>query len=340
MSFTKTQLANINLKAEEMWTGSQATTTVVNSEAAKAVIENQTATFPEFDDRKKDKKITVSWLSSCDNEVRDCVDSCEINEQPLSSDTKDYEPKCLGEIGFSVNETELRTNRYSIEEVIAKGQNSKIIALDEKIAQIVLVGLKGASGVNVAPSPFTYDAVNKNTVIPAADYNVGIVGNLIQQAQLNQIQNPYYINDGSLWLEWFNKQMNAGNMDGMGDAQRVKALRMYFDQINFAKAGLTDNLFTIDPNAVALKTVNKHEDGIRELGGKVNRTLYTVDSLTLPGVKYDVVYTLECITGEQYVHQFRYRAHGLFAVNPESCPVTVGETTASRTGVLAYKKGA
>ena len=116
---------------------------------------------------------------------------------------------------------------------------------------------------------------------------------------------------------------------------------MYDDQYNFAAAGLTEDTFLIGKNAVAFQTVNKVADRQTLIGGQVQVTTYTVKSLVLPNVKYDVEYSLVCkIVGgkKTYVHTWRYTTNGLIELNPQGCPVTLGATTATPTGVLSYTK--
>ena len=346
MSFDTSRLAEIQTKAQIIWQDSQALQMPIFSDAAQAVLENQTVQFEELNDRDKDRKIKVHWIVDCEDTVKDCTPSCTLDMPEASTDVQEYEPNFCFEDGFKVNETDLRTSIFTVEETIARKLNGVLKRLDEKLSRTVLTSLKGFAGDNTNPSPYTYDRPNKTTIIPDAKFNASMVANLIQQSMLNQLVNPYYINDGTLFVEWLNKQFEAGNLDGAGNAQRVQALKMYYDQMNFAKAGVTDNLFAIDASAVALKTVNKFNDEIREMP-HINQTRYTVDSLSLPGVKYDLTYQMNCdLTGgrENDYHQFRVRANGLVALNPAGCPVVTGtgETaqTFNRTGVLAFKKGA
>ena len=160
---------------------------------------------------------------------------------------------------------------------------------------------------------------------------------------LNNMGDTYFLNNGSLFIDFYNAMINEGNLDGKGNATIIKQLKMYFDQINFGKAGLTDDLFAINKNAVALKTVNRHHDVPRVIGGKVGQTRYTIKSPNLAGVKYDAYYELTCKTvgGKDHLfHTWRFVVNGLVALNPTGCPITVNiggtPTTVSQTGVLSY----
>ena len=223
------------------------------------------------------------------------------------------------------------------------GLNASIKALDEFWAKQLLVKLKTFTGVNVAPQPFTFDAGLKTTLVPEANYNLKLLANWIQQAKLNRIANPYFIDNGSLFLEMLNAKFQAGNADGAGDASRLAQLSklLYDDQFNFAAAGLTEDTFLIGRNAVAFQTINKVKDQPTVIGGKVQVTTYTVKSLVLPNVKYDVEYTVVCkvVNGKRtYVHTWRLTTNGLIELNPQGCPVVFGGQTVTPTGVLSYTK--
>lgn len=344
--FTASALLELRLKAEQRWKDSANQTQFTpNAEAARAVLANQTATFTELNDRDKDNKIRVTWLSSCGAEVEDCETNCDLDEPELESASKLYEPNICKKIGFAIDAEKMRTNDYDVSDQVTLGMATRIKALDEYWATRILAELKVFAGPNVAPAPFTYDNTNKTTNVPTADYNVKIIANFLQQAMLNNMGNPYFIDNGSFYLDWINAQLDSGNLDGKGDAARIQQLKMYFDQFNFAKAGLTEDTFMISPGAVALKTVNRNPDTPTLIGGQIQQTVYTVPSIALPGVRYDVYYGLTCKTvsnKSHYMHTWRLETNGLIALNPEACPVTIDvggtPTVVTPTGVLSYTK--
>lgn len=354
--FSASQLLEVRLKAEQMWTDSQlAASLKPEAEAARAVLAHQTARFDVFDDINKDKKVKVTFIDACGVQAQDCVESCDISGNELSTGAKEYEPNICQIASFSVDVTKLRTNDYGSSEVVAQGLAAAVKALDEYWSQKVLAKLKTFAGVNVAPNPFTYDSTNKTTVFNSLDpaiykSNLQLLANFIQQAKLNRIAMPYIIDNGTFFVDMLNAAFDSGNAEGKGYAARLKAFAdmLYDDQFNFGAAGLTDSLFMIGSGAVAFKTVNKHPDVPTLIGGKVQQTIYTIPSNLLPNVKYDVTYTIECkIVGgkKHYVHVWELKTHGLIELNPEGCPVTWTDTASgqstivSPTGVLSYTKG-
>lgn len=343
MSLTATELLRLNVKAETAWADSALKNSLVKqTEAVKAVLENQTAKFTQFDDTTKDNKIGIDFINPCGDNVRDCVtDNCDIVEAELSTGRLDLEPNICKEIGFSVNEEKLRTNRYNLEDLYAEGVAEKLGLLDEYLSVKVLADLKTYAGVNAHAEPFTFNNVAKTTEVPSAGYNLGLIPQMINDSFMNKMGNTYFIDNGSLWADFFNAQMNAGNLDGKGQDALIKQVKFYFDQFNFNKAGISEDTFMISKSAVALKTVNKFENKMRVFGGKVAQTRFQIKSPNLDGVMYDAIYQENCINGE-IVHAWRFYLRGLFALNPKGCPISVNiggvPTTVQQTGVLSYSK--
>lgn len=341
---TKTVLLRLNAKAEDVWKTSALTNSrVAQTEAVKAILMNQTATFANFDDWTKDRKLGISWIDPCGGVVRDCVkDNCIIVEDELSTDMVEVEPNVCKELGFSINEDKLRTNMYDLDNMYQVGMKRTLDALDEYLSTHVLAGLKASTGTNVSPDPYTWNNTAKTTEVPTASYNIDLIPDLVQDAILNKMGTPYFIDNGALWKDFFKAEMNKDNAEGKGNKAMADYLgRMYFDMFNFAKAGLSESTFMISSDAVALKTTNKFAPTIVELKGDVGQTRYRIDSPNLEGVQYDVIYKLSCVDGE-IVHTWRVYLRGFFAVNPKGCPVSVNiggtPTLVQSTGILSYTK--
>jgi hypothetical protein len=352
-NFTPSQLLEVRLKAEQMWTDSQlAASLKPEAEAARAVLEHQTARFDVLNDTEKDRVVKVTFIDACGVQATDCTATCDITGTELSTGAKEYKANLCQQASFSVNVTKLRTNDYGSSEVVAQGLAAAVKALDEWWAQKVLAKIKTFAGVNVAPAPFIYDATAKTTKFTDLDpavyrSNLQLLANFVQQAKLNRIANPYIIDNGTFFVDMLNAAFDSGNAEGKGYAARLRAFEnmLYDDQFNFAAAGLTDSLFMVGSGAVAFKTVNKHPDTPTLIGGDVQETIYTIPSNALPNVKYDVTYTIKCVVTEnvkEYVHVWELKTHGLVELNPEGCPVNAvvnGEATVvTPSGVLSYTK--
>ena len=337
MALTPSLLLALNVKAEQMWGDSAlALSTQPNTETAKAILANQTATFREFEDVNLDNKVAVNFLSMCAMVAEDCEDNCDLDEAEPNSTVQQYTPDICKKVGFKINEKVLRTNQYQFEEMYAKFSAQAIDTLDEFWSVQALAKLKSFAGRNAFPAPYTYDATGKTTNVPSADYNTSLIPKLVQQAMLNKMGMSYFIDNGSLWEAFYLAQMNAGNLDGKGQANLIQQINVAFDQFNFGAAGITEDTFAISKGAVAFKTINKFADTPRVLTAE-GQTRMTVNSRSLPGVKYDLIHQEKCV-GDDIFQTFRVITNGGIWLNPESCPVTVGADTFTQSGVLSYSK--
>lgn len=338
--FSPSVLQDIMLRAEQVWsTGIRSQQYTANAVAARAILENQNARITAIENPEKDNTVRINWVDTCGTIVEDCESNCTLDEPESESKGKDYDLTLCKKTGFSVDAEKTRTNIYTVQDISAENMANSLKVMDEWVAQQSLVKLKAFAGRNAAPAPYTFDAVNNTTNIPAADYNRKLVAYLMQQQILNKMPGAYYIDNGGLWLDWTNAQLDAGNLDGRGDASRISALKMYFDQFNFGPAGLTEDTFMVAPGAVAIANKVRYTPTPTLIAGTIQQTRWTVQSPTLPGIQYDVFYALTCKTvsnKEHIMHTWRIEFNGDVFLNPAACPITVGGTTFSPTGVLSY----
>lgn len=344
-NFTASELLESRLKAEQYWKNAQnAATYKPKAGAAQAVLANQTQQFSEFEDENKDRKVRVTWIDACGVDVQDCVSNCEITEPELETKSKLYTPDICKKVGFSVDFTKLRTNDYTSDEIVMRGIASRVKALDEFWAKQILIKLATYAGINVAPAPWTFVADDMTTYVPDAQYNLKMLANVLNQAELNRMDDNYIIENGTLTIEMMNAAFDSGNLDGKGDATRANEFQklMTSDQFNFAASGITEDMFVIGKGAVAFQTLNEVAKEVNLIGGKVQVQTFQTPSIALPGVMYDTYYSVECKTinnKAHYFHTWRFETHGIVALNPEGCPVTVGGNVYTPTGVLSYTKG-
>lgn len=339
--FTNSALVDTVLKAEEFWTNSaQANVYKSNAAAALAVFEHQTATFTVLDDKEKDREVRVNWINPCGVTDQACTSDCDLTGPELETGVKNYAFDMCREVPFSVNAHTLRTSIYDVQEVAAKGLAQAVKKLDEYWAQQAILKMKAFSGINVAPLPFTWNAGDLTTEVAAADYNFSMVAPLIKQAMLNQMNSPYYVEKGELFIPYTNAQLEAMNADGKGGKQKADFLDLTFDMFNFDKAGVDETMFAIDAGAMAIQTYNRYPDAPTQI---IDQTHYSISSQLLPGVKYGVIYQLTCVTvgnRAQYKHTWKVVTEGGIWQNPNGCPVTIEGVSYNPTGIMSYTKGA
>lgn len=340
--FSASVLLSIKVKAEAMWADARLSQDFkANAAAAVAVKRNSTATFRELQDADKENTVVVTFVNPCAVAVQDCTSDCTIAGNELESGAKTYALDLCKEVVFTVDAEKVRTNSYTVEELSARGLAQAVKTLDEWWAQQVLAKLHAFEGINVDPLPYTYAA--GTTTIPNASYGLQAIPNIMYDAMINKLNSPFYINNGDLWVAYTNAQLNVGNLDGKGDQARAAALNMYFDPFNFAAAGVTESLFAVSSSAVAFVTKTRYSSTPVLVGGSVQQTRYTVPSSVIPGVAYDVIYTLACTSVGAVAHvkhSWKVKTQGGIFLNPEGCPVTISATVYNPTGILSYTHGA
>lgn len=333
---TATEIMEIKVKAEEMWAdGVYGEQYKPQSQTAQAIIANQTAKFRAFDDPSRDNELIVDWIDVCSMTDRACTPSCDLSEAELATNSQPVVPDVCREAGFSIDREKLRTNTYTREELAAQGQMRAVQLLDEYWNKVAVTKLKAFSGDNLYPAPYTFNSGANTTEIPDADYNRKLYAYFLRIAALHRIPSYYFVDNGGLFEDFIDAGVDAGNMDGKGDAERWAKMKFYFDMFGFAAAGITEDTFMVANSSVALKTINRYTSEVVEIGGKVNETVYTIPSRSLPGVVYDATYQLTCeVTGgkKRYRDTWNFETRGGVFLNPAMCNDTTGVLSFSQVG--------
>lgn len=346
--FTVSQHLAFLLKAEEKWAdGKFADNLKPHVDSLVKQLNNQTARFEELDNKDKDNVVHLTWIKSCGIATTDLdrsEDICTITGTELESDADTYEMTLQQKISLSIDAEKIRVGTYELDEQVAHIMLRADKELSEWWNKQYLTALKASAGPNIPAidgdgAPMTWDAGNSTTNIPEANYSVKIMANLVKQMQLNQVDAGFYINRGSLFEAWLDAGYDAGNAEGKGDSVRKSAVDMTFDMWNFSKAGITEDMFLVSNNAIAVKTYTRYTDTPVVVGGKINQTRYRMPSKVLPGVHYDVIYTLTCVDGHD-LHTWQFMTKGGIFLNPEPCPTTINAVEYTPTGVYSFTKTA
>jgi hypothetical protein len=346
--FSASEHLGFLLKAEEKWKGGKFEDNLrPHADSLITQLERQTARLEELDNKDKDNKVTLTWIKSCGIETSDlnrATDICEINGTELESESQDYEYDLDQKITLSINDEKIRTGTYEREEQIAHLMMKADKELSEWWTKQYLIALKSFAGPNIPvisgdSAPMTWDAGNSTTNIPAADFDIKLVAKLVKMMQLNMVDGGFYIDRGGLFEVWLDAGYDTGNDNGKGDNARKAAIAMTFDMWNFGptKAALTEEMFLVSNNAVAVKIYNRYSETPELVKGNIQQTRYRMKSNILPGVAWDVIYTLTCTAGAD-MHTWQFMTKGGIFLNPEPCPVTLGEDEYTPSGVYSFTK--
>jgi len=326
-------LAVVQAMAADRWlNGAYKKDYIANVNSALALLENQAGVnLVELKDSGKEKKISLEWPVKCDITTTDCSDDCSIDGTDATPQCREYEVTCLAETSFKVAERSYRTRTTDEQMAIATNMLLHMKAMDEKVAALILAGLDANAGINVftdAPGSVVGDV----TYIGASDWNEHIFSYLALVARMNKMNSPIVLDGKNLFRQYWEVMKDQANADGKGAANKFSSIGTpYFDPENIIGAYL-GKTYIWDAGAAyfASKVWNPSgaANAIRKAG---DRMLYSVPSMNLPGISYDV-FTQETCSNNEYYKAFKLQLHGIFAVNPTPCDE-------DNTGILAFLCG-
>jgi hypothetical protein len=295
----------------------------------KAILENQSVNVTEITNTKN-QELRVEWLTKCDITPTACTDDCDITGEDADPSCKDYEIGCLYETSFKVPLRAYRDRSIEMQQSIAFQKLMHMKALDERLVIYAGAGVLANLGVN----NFTGGVGNvagTTTFIAPQYWDDAIWGYFDQVKRLNKLRNPYLITGNNLYQLLFNRPLEAGNADGLGNFRKMNTLKVYQDPENVETYSPGTSIM-IHKTAVAF--LNKAWNKINPINAELKAGQYwewSEESKNLPGVYYDFTMKETC-EGNEFYQAFKIKAHGLLAVNPFPCDET-------NTGILMFECG-
>lgn len=325
-------LLDIQARAEDLWANDpRMADYIANARAAQVLLEVQTAQFNVLQSPEKDREVQLAWLDQCDAEAEDCDDACDIDGTIASTSTQTYGLTTCKKVGFKVPEFQLRTNLFGMQDFVAKQTLKMMKTLDEFWAVQVVSAIEANKGENAYTDQYT--VTGDTTEIPPSAWTPNLFGYFDLVKRLNKINGAFLLTGKNLFLQDWQVKMNQANGEGKGAANMINTLRTEFDLFNLSAAGVGGTSYLVHPNALALVTKAYYEQFTAAApavyqGEGIHQSRYSVPSMALPGITYDVHYGLKCEGSEVY-HVWQFHTKGDVLVNPAGC-------TATRTGILGF----
>jgi hypothetical protein len=296
---------------------------------AKAVLENQSVNFTDVTGTKNNE-LRIEWLTKCDITPTSCTDDCTITGEDAEPACKDYEITCLGETTFKVPLRHYRDRSIEMQQAIAFQKLMHMKALDERIAQAVITGLALNAGTNLFTGGVG-NVVGTTTFIAPQYWDDAIWGYFDQVKRLNKFRNPYLLTGNNLYQLLFNRPLEAGNDNGVGNFRKMNTLKVYQDpeNIDVMDAGAS---YLLHKTSVAL--ISKAWNKINPINAEVKAGQYwewSEESKNIPGIFYDFIMKETC-EGNDFYQAMKIKAWGVFAVNPYPCDD-------DNTGILRFECG-
>jgi hypothetical protein len=331
-NFTASQLQTVLAKADKLWKDNQQHAEYTpNVAIMTALMKEQTARLQEIENPEKDKTLRIYWIADCNTGVTtDDENDCEINGPEAESKSEDYALTIKKMVKFSVKENMGRTNLVNREDALAVQLLARMKEMDEYIAQTAVAKLNSFVGTN----QFTggIGVVDGTTTYIAPSYWTGdMYGYLAQVAIMNKLQNPFAVHGSNLFQQNWQAAYNAANSNQKDQLPKLQSIRSYWDMWNIDSVNSPDAVsYLIAKGAVAFSSKAYYPKGTPVEFMLSKR--WSVESKSLPGVWYDVIYTNRC-NQEDIIHDYKIKAKFDFFLNPLGCNEDV-------TGVLKIVCGA
>jgi len=298
--------------------------------SAKAVLENQTINLREVTGSKKNKEMQIEWLTKCSVDTTDCTSSCDITGTDADPSCEVYDIECLQQTSFKVPMEAYRERTIDMQQSIAFNKLVHMKALDEWLAQYILTGILTCAGTNLFTGGVG-DVSGTTTYIAPQYWDDNIWGYLNQVSRLNKFRNPYLITGNNLYQLLFNRPLEAGNADGVGNFRKMNSMRVYQDPENVETIAAGQSLL-LHKSAVAFVSKAWYPlNGANAINLAGNYWKWSEPSMNIPGVNYDFTMQETCENGEFY-QAVEIKLNGLFACNPYPCDE-------DNTGTLVFECG-
>lgn len=329
--FTPTELAEVQVKLDQMWKEPQNQKFyTAKGETIKAIKENQTVEFPELKDPSKEKEIAVKWADWCDDTAVDVTnaDSCTVGDcDEPDPKTQTYAPNTFIQDCFTVRDEDFQTSVLDQQEVVAKGLLAKTKNIIERFNAKAVAFIDANKGVN----PFLdiyEEGVDGDTEVPKQDFTIEkMYPYWVQMLALLRSGDNFILDGRNLFQAQILAMAKKANADGKLDAELWDYFPYYNDILGFSKAGVPDNTYLIDKGALAVQTRQKYPRVPREYNGLF--TDYSIPLPGYPGMGLDVRYRVSC-SDNSINHSWTLKLRALLAINPFTCD-------AGNTGIQSFK---
>lgn len=328
---TATVLQKSIARADAVWANNQS----VNNYAPEvgvltAIRSEQTARLAPLQDKDKDRVMRIIWVEQCGLEVTPCSgDDCSFTGEEADTKAQDLVLDLCGEVPFTINDDDMRSNEFSKEDMLAKQYLAAFKALDEDLAQKTVVKLNTFLGVNQYTGGIG-TPIGVVTYIPAPYWTPDMYSYFNMVSKMNKLNDPFMIHGSNLSQQEWMTNMNQSNPTGAAERRKLLSIRSYWDLFNIDLINDPNKRsYMIAKGAVAF--VNKAKYPLNAPVSYKFGDRWSVESKALPGVYYDLIYKERCV-GENVYYDFKMKYKAGVFLNPLGCNANV-------TGVLAFDCG-
>lgn len=293
----------------------------------------QTADLRAFDLLGKKPKVKVYWVEACEGAVDDCTSDCDFDGTEVSSNCDDFTITQCKEAIFKINDTPFYDNYVNFTDAVAKGFLKYTTLLDNEIEKTVIASLDSFAGVNKYTGDNRGDVVANDTFIKGALWNPSLMSYFSKVRETNYMPQAKIFSGENMYDSWWNASHDKVNADGAGAKSKFDTFGWFFDLINFDTILGDKKTLLVSPHAAAF--VSTHRILKNEtIANGANITRFTIPSMNIPGVTYDVIYRTTCENGGiNLTHIWKIMANFDTYQSPVLCDNDC-------TGILSFTCGA
>jgi len=330
-AFSETTLLEQRVMADAIMFGDRINQQFIPKyDVIKAIAAAQTANVITPLARIKDVDVVIEWINTCDI-VCDDNEACVVGGTKASTNAQSYSLEYEKVVNFTTSESDLITNDFNVNEMIAKQLLRADQQLTECFAQYAVAQLNAFAGVNETAPEGKGDIVGALTYIQAPYWNPNLMAYFNRAANMNRFTSPVMLSGNNLYESVYIANANANNEGNRDGAVLYGMLPWYFDLFNVDTVNTPDYYtYMISMGAVAMGNKFYNPTTPQVVNGVFTR--YTMPSRFLPGFTYDVFYTPACDGNDFVAHSYKVKLTADVFLNPVGC-------TETNTGVLIFACG-
>ena len=343
--FSASVWPEVQVKALEMWENPRLKQKVARPvESAKGFLENQQVQFDPVLSGSECIGVKATWLKDCDFDVVEDSNTawdCTISGAEAESDSEIYSQNINYYKTFRVSDGDC-DNQFTYADKVAEQFEKNKSAMDQALNSKILASLVATADASTHSEAIGQTEGTVREIL-AADFEskgADILGDFRLHAQLNQMQNPYFITGTNFFVGNYHAQFEALNDDQRDRLAKYGAFaNWYFDPLAFSNESISTNSFMIDPGAAGLwhQTDNQSDEPIM-MNDKDGMMTWKVDSSQLfypdgSPVQYEVHAIHTCSRANnnlRKVTDFRLVFKGGFVASPNDC--------SNHSGIVNFNK--
>ncbi len=299
-------------------------------EIVKGLVEMQTAKTQFFNPTDKVAKLRLYWVEACEGAVQDCTTDCDFSGAEVSSACQDYTIGQCKETIFTIADSDFYDNYVNFNEAVAKALLKHTTLLDNEIEVATIAALDSFSGVNQYDGDSRANINLNNTEIAGPFWTPSLMSYFAKVKRVNHMPDAMMISGENMYDHFWNAQADSANADGKGALNKFESLKWKFDLVNLDDTLGAKKSLLVSPHAAAFVSTNRVLKPV-EISNGADIARFSVPSMNIPGVTYDVYYRTDCANGgEDLVHHWRVVARYDVFQSPVMCDN-------DQTGILSFE---